>query len=312
MKLLQPLILKDKYFAPLERQIDALFYDIIFKPVQEAFKENGKEYINAKKSALLEAIERGEIYFEGHLIKGNFEAATSKILIEMGAVYSPSLKGWTISNMLPEWQIAALDAKTRGDALRGDIIRNLDEADANQKILAANFAPNFEKSAEEADEFLRRTLRSITIEPRLTPEQLKIISVEWSNNLKLYIQKWAAEDIPKFRESVMNNTLAGKRADCLLNILQKQYNVSEAKAKFLARQETSLLFSQLRKARYKEAGLDKYVWIGVDDEKERPMHKALNNTIHSWDDPPVTNKEGDHNHPGEDYNCRCIATPILE
>ena len=30
-----------------------------------------------------------------------------------------------------------------------------------------------------------------------------------------------------------------------------------------------------------------------------------------WDDPPVTNDDGDTNAPGEDYRCRCVAIPQI-
>lgn len=42
------------------------------------------------------------------------------------------------------------------------------------------------------------------------------------------------------------------------------------------------------------------------------MHQELDGTEQSWDDPPVTNEDGDRNHPGEDYQCRCVAYPILD
>jgi GNAT superfamily N-acetyltransferase len=44
----------------------------------------------------------------------------------------------------------------------------------------------------------------------------------------------------------------------------------------------------------------------------RDMHDELEGTEHAWDDPPVTDKYGNRNHPGEDYQCRCVAVPILD
>jgi uncharacterized protein with gpF-like domain len=42
------------------------------------------------------------------------------------------------------------------------------------------------------------------------------------------------------------------------------------------------------------------------------MHRALEGTVHSYNDPPVTNKQGDRNHPGGDYQCACQAEPVID
>ncbi len=52
--------------------------------------------------------------------------------------------------------------------------------------------------------------------------------------------------------------------------------------------------------------VDKYIWLTQGDDKVRPDHAALEGELIAWDDPP------DIGHPGEDYNCRCIAQPYLD
>lgn len=49
-----------------------------------------------------------------------------------------------------------------------------------------------------------------------------------------------------------------------------------------------------------------YIWRTRGDGKVRPEHAANNGKIFAWDSPPSTG------HPGEDYNCRCIAEPYVE
>ena len=48
----------------------------------------------------------------------------------------------------------------------------------------------------------------------------------------------------------------------------------------------------------------KYVWRTLGDDKVRSSHAANNGKLIDWDKPPE-----DIGHPGEDYNCRCIAEP---
>lgn len=55
-----------------------------------------------------------------------------------------------------------------------------------------------------------------------------------------------------------------------------------------------------------------YIWKTQDDDKVRRSHAWLNNKKFLWSNPPITNKEGTRNHPGGDYNCRCIAIPVID
>ena len=116
----------------------------------------------------------------------------------------------------------------------------------------------------------------------------------------------------KLREEVNENTFSGFRSDRLLKSLQSNYGVSLSKAKFLAKQETSLLTSKYREQRYKSAGVNKYKWE-IRGFRTRDDHRKLQGQIFTWDTPPITNtKTGARNHPGEDYNCYCTAIAIAE
>ena len=71
---------------------------------------------------------------------------------------------------------------------------------------------------------------------------------------------------------------------------------------------TELLF-QVKQSAYssedeqREMGITHYVWRTQGDDKVRSSHAVNNGRIFAWDDPPATG------HPGEDYNCRCVAEP---
>ena len=113
---------------------------------------------------------------------------------------------------------------------------------------------------------------------------------------------------------VQKNVESGERTLGLQRDIQKRYNVSASKAKFLARQETNLLGSEIQRQRYKAAGSEEYTWrtvVGTKNHPVRPSHKVLNNTIQRWDAPPITNAKGDRNHPRQDFGCRCQAIPII-
>lgn len=77
-------------------------------------------------------------------------------------------------------------------------------------------------------------------------------------------------------------------------------------------------FADMNKAVQVELGVDGYFWETKHDDRVRPAHAAVENidsdTPYSWDDPPLKASESSNEedcHPGDDYNCRCIAVPAL-
>jgi len=60
--------------------------------------------------------------------------------------------------------------------------------------------------------------------------------------------------------------------------------------------------------RQTDAGIDSYVWRTMEDERVRETHDAVDGQTFPWSAPP---EETDNNHPGEDYQCRCWAEPVL-
>ena len=95
-------------------------------------------------------------------------------------------------------------------------------------------------------------------------------------------------------------------------IVEARLGVSERHARFIARDQIAKLSGAITEGTQRAAGVTRYKWRSSRDERTRDMHRALDGTIQSWDAPPVTNPEGDTNHPGEDYQCRCNAIPIID
>lgn len=66
-------------------------------------------------------------------------------------------------------------------------------------------------------------------------------------------------------------------------------------------------------AKHRSLGIERYRWISSRDARVRRRHRELDKTIHRWSDPPISNPDtGRRAHPGQDYGCRCTASPILD
>lgn len=102
------------------------------------------------------------------------------------------------------------------------------------------------------------------------------------------------------------------RVEELSEKIQASFGVSESKADLIARDQTLKLNGQLTETRQTSVGITHYIWTTSNDERVRPDHAELDGQTFPWDDPPVTNDDGDTNNPGGDYQCRCTAFPVLD
>lgn len=78
------------------------------------------------------------------------------------------------------------------------------------------------------------------------------------------------------------------------------------RAELIARDQSGKLFGELNHIRQTELGIDEYIWRGVKDDRERETHRRNEGKKIKWSEPPDTG------HPGEDYQCRCVAQPVID
>ena len=88
------------------------------------------------------------------------------------------------------------------------------------------------------------------------------------------------------------------------------------KAKFLVRNETTLLTATVRDERYQGAGILKYQWSATGgksgDGRTRTWHRILHGKTFFYASPPVIDlATGETGNPGQTYNCRCGAKPLI-
>lgn len=138
------------------------------------------------------------------------------------------------------------------------------------------------------------------------------------------IKSVATEFKQEIADTIMTNVQEGQRSTNLITQIKERYNVSQSRAKLIARDQTSKLNGSLVKVRAQALGSKTYVWSCVSDERSRDSHKVLDgklckigdDTVYS-DDNGVTWKKrstigGYIGEPTSDYNCRCAMLPVLE
>lgn len=136
---------------------------------------------------------------------------------------------------------------------------------------------------------------------------------DWIETNASLIESIPKEFLNEFKDTVYQEYLSGSSITDLSKQIRERYGVSKSKSRMLARDQLGKLNTQISRHQQQNVGSNKYKWKTAGDSRVRSRHKELNNKICSWDDPPVVDKKtGRKAHPGEDYQCRCVAIPVFD
>lgn len=168
-----------------------------------------------------------------------------------------------------------------------------------------------ERNAEAVDERLKTAIKaslSIDISPVLNQSGpiLDAMKAATKANIEL-ITSIPDQYFDKLGEAVSKNMEAGMRFEDLAKEVERIGDVTESRAKLIARDQTSKMNGAFNEARQTSLGIDKYQWQTSGDERVREDHAENDGKVFSWNDPP----DGT-GHPGHDVNCRCVAIPYFD
>jgi SPP1 gp7 family putative phage head morphogenesis protein len=112
------------------------------------------------------------------------------------------------------------------------------------------------------------------------------------------------------QEIARNAATGGIRATEAAKEIRKTGQVTESRAVLIARTEIAKSNAAFTQARSQSIGSTSYIWRTAEDSDVRATHAHLEGTIHEYSNPPFIEGEGNHG-PGEIWNCRCWAEPII-
>jgi len=132
----------------------------------------------------------------------------------------------------------------------------------------------------------------------------------WTQNNVALIKSIPQGTLSKMQTVVSEGWAKGKSNTTIAKEIQEVYGIDKRHARFIARDQSAKLNAQLAQEQQRDAGVETYIWRTAHDSRVRDRHADLDGTRHRWNDPPVTDERtGARNHPGEDYQCRCVALP---
>ena len=332
-----PVRMTEKYYKTIEKELDSYFYNFYWKDIIELLHESERLYNS--NSALIAAIRKGSVQYVNGKFTGKFNATISKELRKF-AKYDGRSKSW--SGIPPSNVTAAATvANSQGERLSRQITALIDEIPARVEAAVESLkysidAPLFSVSAEAG-----KDLNTLGISVDMTPELSQRLMDDYTNNMNLNIKNWTPEQTGRLRNMIEENALSGYNRLELQQRIAAEYGTTMSKAKFLARQETSLFVAEVRNERYDDAGIQWYRWSTSQDIRVvgnpsglypeggpgHGNHYVMQGKICKLNDPTVyadtladarkglwkskASIGADNTHPGQAYNDRCVMIPVI-
>lgn len=114
----------------------------------------------------------------------------------------------------------------------------------------------------------------------------------------------------------LNGLREGKRAEELAEDFEDRYGVAKDRAYLIARDQIGKFTGDLNRTRQTNIGVEKFIWRGMNDERERDWHTEREGEVFTWaEGVPEDDQEdgaGDAAFPGMAINCRCYPEPVLD
>jgi SPP1 gp7 family putative phage head morphogenesis protein len=332
VKTLEPIIIKDSWSSELESLLINLIIEAIFKPIVSEISDI-ERMDNDRKTTLEKALKSGRVQYQNGQFRGEITTAISKEIKSLGGRFYRG--SWHIPpDRMPEALTKAISSNQLSMRL---IEANINKVmDVMPSILTKKISMldltemGIEGLDRVSKEFKRTVGEAISIAPDIGVKGRKEVRDRYfeSENLpikkhllrdfedktKYYSENFSQETVEKLRKKISDHIATGGTRKDLRKLIGSELDIAKDRARFIARQETSLLLSNFKEVQYKQAGIDKYIWRTVGDNRVREKHAELNGKIFSFDSPPDASyfNTGQPENPSHDYNCRCVAIPIVE
>lgn len=214
------------------------------------------------------------------------------------------------------------DLVTQANIMRGDSFMRLDNISKQVEKLLASLQFAFEREAESPERIASSVMSEIfsSSEKQYNEAIKSLFALDiFSNNQSMtmileqtisnstgMMKNIESDNLNKVRQIVNTGIIEGKTSSQIKDDLVKSKAVARRRAENIARNETGNAYAAINKARNKALGVKKFKWITSNDERVRPEHQSFNNKIYTFTRPPNGLM------PGEDYNCRCVYSIVIE
>lgn len=144
---------------------------------------------------------------------------------------------------------------------------------------------------------------------------------KWTYESVSYIKSYPQAYLGKIQEIIAWGYTTHQPMVNVYRRIEKATGDTRAHARMIARDQIGTLNCAMTKHEHESLGVSQYIWVTRRDNRVRECHRELNGKVFSWDNPPAmwysTKSKGivytgRYCHPGQDYQCRCVAKPVFE
>ena len=164
---------------------------------------------------------------------------------------------------------------------------------------------------EDVTETVDRQVSAMLKRPVVSTNTAGVIHPWVADNVAL-ITSIATRNHAEVEAVIREAYLAQMNVGELATKISQRFDVSRSRGELIARDQTAKLSSRINQERQEAHGIDRYRWSSSGDERVRQRHAELDGRIFHRSDPPVADERaGLDGHPGEVWQCRCDAEPVL-
>ncbi len=147
-------------------------------------------------------------------------------------------------------------------------------------------------------------------------EQGKKIAEDYTYNMQYWVKKWETKNIIKMREDVLEMVQKGYRQPQIQEYFEKRWDIAKNKAAFLAKNESHLAGSVIKKTQYEKLGSNRFVWGRSSAREKRKLHEEYYGKVFYFNAPPIIDEKlGEKGLPRQIWNCLChmlVVVPTLD
>jgi hypothetical protein len=335
MRLLPPQRLRPHYYLGVEEALRDSFADFVFRPLEKILAEGTTQASGIFASSgpvpsreLLAALRRGTVQYAADVVTGTFDSKLVNALRALGA--EPTTFGGAIAFRLPAWaapgwfRAEAAAAQSRAENIHKALERELDRMrerlEGGQMPLPL---PAYEV-VEAIEDGFESAASIIGITKRIPAGARAAMEERYAEQVRPYVAKATREYIDGAHKAITDNAARGYRFETIVGDIHHFVGISERKARFLARQETSMFMAGYRQERFTAAGVIDYKWSTSHDIRVRPYadekklrkygdHRILDGQVFTYANkaPAQYMSFKKPCNPGEDAGCRCLDFGIL-
>jgi SPP1 gp7 family putative phage head morphogenesis protein len=217
------------------------------------------------------------------------------------------------SELFPVLSEIALAETVRADILVGQVanrFRFLVE-ETRRKFQREDILPVIESTAVRLDKINKQQMQKALGINLLRDGAAQARMAQFRETNVRLIQSIPERLLSQVDDVLAQSQIGGLRVEEIRDRIEERFDVSESRAALIARDQVLKANADLTSARQQDAGITEYVWTTVGDARVRPEHRALDGSRHSWLVAPASGPNGEHEHPGKGFQCRCFPDPVL-